>query len=339
MNTPLPLPENFTLRPAVMADMSDVIHLLNAAAQKYLGHDEFDEEALAAHWQNPQMDMAHSTRVIVTENGRIAGYADIEDSSSLPVRPYLFGRVLPEYENLGLGEALFTWGEQRARDVFTRLPEDVQVSLLASTPDTNQLAQHLLAQKGMRHIRDTWEMEIRFSQPPALPEWPSGISVTTFAQRPDLVALAEAHHNAFQDHWGYVSAPLDSRLERWQNMIEADPMHDPELWFLAVAGETVAGYSLCRYRAYDNPEMGYVMILGVTRPYRQRGLGLALLQYSFNQLYLRGQKGVSLGVDAASLTGATRLYKKAGMTVRHRQMVFSKILRSGRDITTQSAAS
>ncbi|HIE55100.1 MAG TPA: GNAT family N-acetyltransferase [Chromatiaceae bacterium] len=79
-------------------------------------------------------------------------------------------------------------------------------------------------------------------------------------------------------------------------------------------------------------------ILGVTRPYRQRGLGLALLQHSFRQLYQRGQKGVSLGVDADSLTGATRLYEKAGMTVHRRYLEFSKLLRPGRDITTQSAA-
>ena len=58
-------------------------------------------------------------------------------------------------------------------------------------------------------------------------------------------------------------------------------------------------------------------ILGVRRPWRKRGLGLALLLHSFSAFHRRGQRRVSLGVDAGSLTGALRLYERAGSyTVR-----------------------
>ncbi|HIP72799.1 MAG TPA: GNAT family N-acetyltransferase [Anaerolineae bacterium] len=331
------LPDGFSLRPAEMADAMAVISVINTAGLKYTGSPEYDQETLLSHWQNPKLDLAYSTRVICAADGRIVAYADISDGI-VPVQPYLFGRVHPDYENRGLGSALLDWGEQRARDVFTRLPEDVQVSLLTSTVDSNQAAQELMCSRGMTHTHDFWNMNVSFTAEPAPPDWPPGITVTTFAQHPDLTALAEAHDNAFQDHWGYVRQPLADRLTRWQDNIASDPTHDPTLWFLAMDEDTLAGYCLCRSRAYDDAEMGYVKILGVTRPYRQRGLGLALLQHSFRQLYQRGQKGVSLGVDADSLTGATRLYEKAGMTVHRRYLEFSKLLRPGRDITTQSAA-
>ena len=81
--------------------------------------------------------------------------------------------------------------------------------------------------------------------------------------------------------------------------------------------------------------MGWVGTLGVTRSYRRNGLGLALLQHSFNEFYKRGRKQVGLGVDAGSLTGAVRLYERAGMHVAVRFDLYEKELRAGRDITRQ----
>jgi ribosomal protein S18 acetylase RimI-like enzyme len=82
--------------------------------------------------------------------------------------------------------------------------------------------------------------------------------------------------------------------------------------------------------------MGHVNILGVRRDWRGRGLGLALLQHSFVALYNKGCKRVSLEVDADSLTGATKLYEKAGMSEVRKYISYSKILREGEDITTTS---
>jgi hypothetical protein len=45
---------------------------------------------------------------------------------------------------------------------------------------------------------------------------------------------------------------------------------------------------------------------------------------------------VGLGVDATSLTGATRLYEKAGMHVQRKSVTYEKMLRAGRDLTTQT---
>lgn len=81
--------------------------------------------------------------------------------------------------------------------------------------------------------------------------------------------------------------------------------------------------------------MGWVHQLGVRRPWRQRGLGLALLQQSFAALHQRGRLRVGLGVDADSLTGATRLYEKAGMKVVRQYDTYEKELRPGHSISRQ----
>jgi ribosomal protein S18 acetylase RimI-like enzyme len=76
--------------------------------------------------------------------------------------------------------------------------------------------------------------------------------------------------------------------------------------------------------------------LGVRRPWRKRGLGLALLHHSFNEFYRRGKRKVGLGVDAQNLTGALRLYEKAGMHVDQAYDTYEKELREGTEISVQS---
>jgi ribosomal protein S18 acetylase RimI-like enzyme len=64
----------------------------------------------------------------------------------------------------------------------------------------------------------------------------------------------------------------------------------------------------------------------VRKPWRRRGLGLALLRHAFGELYLRGERKVGLGVDASNPAGATRLYERAGMGIAFRATFFEKLL-------------
>jgi mycothiol synthase len=147
-----------------------------------------------------------------------------------------------------------------------------------------------------------------------------------------------AVREAFKDHWGYLDTPFEEERERWLHHMDTDAEFDPSLWFLAMDGEEIAGISLCKWKAFDDPDMGWVNILGVRRPWRRRGVALALLRHSFREFYARGRCKIGLGVDAQSLTGATRVYEKAGMRSdpRRELLLYEKELQSGREIRTQS---
>jgi ribosomal protein S18 acetylase RimI-like enzyme len=101
-------------------------------------------------------------------------------------------------------------------------------------------------------------------------------------------------------------------------------------------GDEVVGVSLCNGKTAEDPDMSYVMSLGVRRPYRRQGVALALLHHTFGECYRRGKRKVALDVDADSLTGATRLYEKAGMHVQRQSAVYRKELRPGKDLSTRS---
>jgi hypothetical protein len=58
------------------------------------------------------------------------------------------------------------------------------------------------------------------------------------------------------------------------------------------------------------------------------GLGLALLHHAFGAFYVRGRHLVGLAVDSQSLTGATRVYERAGMRVTERYDTCEKVIYS-----------
>jgi GNAT superfamily N-acetyltransferase len=104
---------------------------------------------------------------------------------------------------------------------------------------------------------------------------------------------------------------------------------DPGVWFLAVADGEPAGAAICSI----SENIGWVDSLGVRRPWRKRGVGLALLQHAVGEFHRRGLQRVALGVDAASPTGATRLYERAGFTLAQQHATYTKELRSGEELT------
>lgn len=71
----------------------------------------------------------------------------------------------------------------------------------------------------------------------------------------------------------------------------------------------------------------------------QAGLGLALLLHAFGEFFRRGYRKVSLGVDAQNITGALRLYEKAGMHVIRQMDMYEKEIRPGRELRVQEIGS
>jgi ribosomal protein S18 acetylase RimI-like enzyme len=94
--------------------------------------------------------------------------------------------------------------------------------------------------------------------------------------------------------------------------------------FLALDGAEPAGCCICGLHGSGDPSFGYVATLAVRRPWRRRGLGLALLHHSFREFHHRGMTQAALDADAESLTGAVRLYERAGMHIHKRREVYEK---------------
>jgi len=322
--------DNLALRPATMDNLPAAVALFNVCSLEQVGALEFSLEDVRTEWISPGFNLATDTRIILDESGAAVGYMEVWDADP-HVRLYAWGRVHPDFRGRGLGTRLLWWAETRARQAVPRAPTGARVSLLTNTISSDLAGLRLYANRGFKLTRHFLRMEVSFAAPPPEPQWPQGLTVRALLQGEERAVLC-ADRDAFQDHWGHVDRPVEEEYKRLMHFIEHDPQFDPELWFLAWDGDEIAGFSLCSSSAAGHPDTGWVNTLGVRRPWRRRGLALALLYHSFGAFYRRGRRKAALGVDAQSLTGATRLYEKAGMHSVRQMDTYEKVLRSGADL-------
>jgi mycothiol synthase len=331
--------QGMTLRAARTDDIEAAVDLFNAAAESLIGvADKFSVEDNQQEWSTPGFNLETDTRVVVAPDGSLVGYYEVWDIDDPHVSVSCWGYVHPDYTGMGIGTALLDWAERRARQAVSKAPPGTRVIMRAHALTIDQKAQTLFQDCGFEFVRHGLRMVIDLDGLPPDAQWPDSIVVRTLRVGEDERAVVQAVRESFQDHWGFVEHPFEDEYARWMHLMRENPDFDPLLWFLAMDGDEIAGVSLCWPKTHDDAEMGWVGMLGVRRPWRRRGLALALLHHSFAEFYRRGLRRVGLGVDAQSLTGATRLYQKAGMRpdAQRQFSLYEKELRPGKDITTRS---
>lgn len=324
----------FALRPGTLDDLPEAVEMFNLSSRAMIGRDEFDLADYRSEWSDPGIDLAADTRVAQTPDGKIVGCVEVWNTAPY-VHCWIWGRVHPEFLGQGIGTALMEWAEQRAAVAVERAPAGTRVFMSAGSFSNYRPSLDLLASRGFTPARYSLTMERGLDASPPAPAWPDGITVR--AMRPgEELAIYRADVEAFRDHRGFIEQPEDEGFKLWRHRMVDDPAHDRSLWFLAMDGAEIAGIALCQAQRPGEPDLGWVDTLGVRRPWRKQGVALALLYHAFGELRARGRRRVGLGVDAHSLTGATRLYERAGMRAVSEFTAFEKNLRAGVDLSTQA---
>ena len=332
------LPAGFGARAITIEDIEACVALMNAEARWLNGKDMTNPEEMRSEWESPSFNMETDTMAVFSPANELVGLVEFWDWRPFHVRYHAYTTVHPNWLGRGIGRFLAGWLARRGGLNVPQAPEGARVVLQQHINSQNQAACDLLANQGYRHIRDSYQMRIEFDAPPPAPVVPEGIVIRPTNGEEDRRKAMYTAYESFRDHWGAIDEPFEQYYTRWKDMVERSPDYDPSLWFVALDGDTAAGVSICWPRFEEDDQMGWVGTLGVRRPWRKRGLGLALLQVSFGEFYRRGKLRAGLGVDAASLTGAARLYERAGMRVWRLQHLFELELRPGEELTLQSLA-
>ncbi len=319
------LPREFFVRAPTMYDLEAVTDLIAACDVAEWGEPEFTLEDMRADWRSPEIDLETDAWVVLAPEGRPVGYAAVFNREN--VRFYADVFVHPEHCGRGIGTHLAQLSEARARQLEPEASPETRVNLLNTISSVNEAGRRLLEDEGYTLARHFWRMRIEMDEMPPPAEWHNGVRIRTFVPDQDDYATFEAMEESFKDHWGYLPWRFDSFK---QGLIEREDF-DPNMWFLAMDGDKIAGGALC----HSYPNEGWINILGVRHPWRRQGLGLGLLLHSFREFYRHGQRKVSLGVDSQNETGATRLYRRAGMQVVRQFDTYEKELRPGKDPSKQ----
>lgn len=329
------VPAGYIARPVEMNDLEAAVDLFNRYSRAVVGTDQTNIESLRHEWEMPIFNLESDTMAVFTEDGQMVAYNEFYASSPF-VRYHTWGLVDVAHQGRGIGAFLVAWMLERGRRNVEKAPADARVTLGHSVNSVIEPAGRLLKNSGMELVRNFYTMQIDFDGEPQPPTLPDGLVIRAAESDEDIRSAIFGVYESFRDHWGYVNEPFESYYQRWSENALSDPKFDRSLWYLAMDGDEVAGVSLCWNNTDEDAERGWVGSLGVRRPWRKHGLGLALLQHSFVELHRRGRPRVGLGVDASSLTGATRLYERAGMRVVRRYDAYEIELRPGVDLTTQT---
>ena len=273
--------------PAVAADAAAVTEVVVALERSLYGQTAFTQADLEDEWS--AMDLEQDARVVRTGD-RIVGYGAVRERGELWRAE---GYVHPDALGRGIGKLIATGIEEDAARHGARR---IQNGVFEADP----AARSLLESLGYDAVRVFRELRIELQAPPPAALWPDGLRVVPFDSQHDALEFHAAHQEAFADHWEYT--PRD--FEAWSKDHLESERFDPTLWCVVRARAEIAAGAICTGDTYGG---GWVHALFTRRgrvARRSSGLVRALLG---------GEHSVGLGVDAASDTGAFRLYERAGM--------------------------
>lgn len=302
-------PDGFEIRDASAEDADVVAEIVNEVMVAETGMPWTTAEEERDELTSPDRDPRLANVVLVERGGGAIGYVQFIPDVETPSPVTAFVYVRPRLWGQGLNAWLMHVAEGRARARSELEPAVLRVARFAD----NEPAERLFVALGYGPVRTFWMMRIALESPPPVARVPEGIVIRTFEPGRDEVPTYTALAEAFAEHWGgsYGS------FEEWRHLrLDGEGSgFDPSLWFLALDGDEVVGAARCRERSPRSDDTAEVAELAVRRPWRRRGIALALLHTAFGEFHRRGIPAAELGVDAENATGATHLYERAGMHV------------------------
>jgi ribosomal protein S18 acetylase RimI-like enzyme len=250
----------------------------------------------------------------------LAGYGRAWARRSADFDGVLF--VHPAHDGSGIGDCLLSLMEDRARPEGSHAAGGQSATLAVPAASVNASKLELLCRRGYGRVRIFFRMAIDLAGGFARARWPEPFEVHSVRRGDDDAGLHATLQDAFAEHYRFMPEPLDE----WTGRFLAHEHFAPDLSFsVHHHGEAVGAVT-----NYLMPDVGWVGMLGVRRPWRGRGIAKALLLHSFDAFRRAGQDNVALGVDSENADGATRLYERAGMRVDQRHELFEKLVAPAR---------
>jgi len=295
------LPGEFTSRGATPDDIDAITALVTACELDANGVADVDRDDFVSGFTRVGFDPATDS-LLVFDGDALVAWAEVYEGRAE-------ADVLPSRRGRGIGSALRTWTEERARELsFPDIGE--------SKTDADVAAKGLFLSNGYEPTYISWMIRKPLDGPPARPEPPPGTEIRSYQDR-DARDAHRVIDAAFSEWPGRNPSPFES----WANVLR-HPAFTPELSPLAFEGDELVGVVI----GYDYPEAGegWIQQLATEANHRRRGIATALLGTAFASFRERGRR--TAGVSTDSRTGALDLYQRVGMHVERSYTRYTKRL-------------
>jgi len=312
-----------TIRSFRPGDLPALVELRQAAHP--LDHDDQPRtlDTVRAEMEWPGLDPEHNIFMAELDDGRMVGMAKVLLLHGNEDIFWCYVTAHPDARESDAGPRLLQaiWDRVLARR------DECEIWSAWLQTEVNSLAAWqvaLLQQAGLSLARYSLEMLrplVGESIPPlAVPE---GMALRTYRHPQDNPAANVAINEAFRDHWASVEISDEQRAYVFDSGY-AQPEASVVAWVdHEVVGACYNDFSPLRFERTGRRE-GYVDTLCVRRPWRRRGVAMAMLTWTLREAAARGLEAVSLGMDAENPTGAQQLYKRIGFREVDRFHIYRK---------------
>lgn len=292
----------------LFADITDLVKLNEPTGQ-------LDDDILVGELQSfvdsPDVDKRRDLHWWRDSRSNLIGFGQLFISEQNDeIEGYLYFDLHPTRRSDTLGTEILQWSEERLREVGKE--RDLPLKLRTKSRDDKSDRRLLLEKQGFTTERSFLTMACSLEETLSSCALPPGFTLKQVSWEQDLKAWVELFNESFIDHWNHHDLTV-ATARYWLNR----PHYRPELNLIAVApnGTLAAfciGYINQEENAHNRCSEGWIKLLGTRRGFRKLGLGRAILLAQMRQLKAVGIEQVKLGVDAQSLTSATRLYQSVG---------------------------
>jgi mycothiol synthase len=308
------------------ADFPGIVAIITGCNEADGLEDTTTVEWLARNYERlPNCDPYRDV-LLVEVNGEPAGYGRVWwlQEKSGTRRYYQSALLLPLWRGRGIRRAMARHNERRLREIAAGHPQDGERFLDVWAQEGETDWTEVLQSEGYQAVRSRFDMvRRRLESIPDLPV-PEGFEIRLLRPEHHRLLL-DALNEAFQENWGFFEY-----TEEWLANVQASSLLDPALWQVAWHRDQIAGAALAFIYKPENKahnrSRGYVEIIGVRPPWRQRGLARALLARSLQALRAQGMREAALSTDAQYGHGALHLYESMGFEKVKRTTLWRKPL-------------
>jgi len=301
----------YNMRAAQIEDLESIAGLLTAV----FGYDgipivqtaaELEEEFVA-----PCCTIEKDVMVVQLE-GKLIGvaYTYFLPSESKEECCYIFGGVLPEFRQQGVGTVLMKWAVQHGESLLCGTGRTLPKYLRTDVSQQNESAARLFAKFGMKSVRYEEDVIREITNLPEIDANPKYLVVPWDSTRNE--EARNVKNLAFQDHWG--STPTSS--EHWLQMVNGSTARLDHSFFAVNQQQEIVGLLLThRYESDDElleKRIGWIDKLATLPEHRKQSIAKNLVTRAWHSYAKDGFTHAALTVDTENPTGAYGLYASLG---------------------------
>jgi mycothiol synthase len=221
--------------------------------------------------------------------------------------------VLPEYRGRGIARELL-------KTAVAVLKEKGMIVASAWAQTDRLVCTHLYETFGFKRVRTSSLMKrilVDYLLEAGEDE-PANLREAQLEDEEEIALIARLENEAFREHFNY--RPMT--VEETRYLLRGSPFwKSQKAWFVTLDDQTV-GYVVVgideRLNREKKARHGWILDIGVLKPYRQRDVGTTLMLRAMSYLKTQGMEDTLLYVDDQNPTHAMKLYEKVGFQVYHK---------------------